>query len=316
MNGWEDHVADYLRLRRQLGAVLAWDEHLLGQYTTYLSAAGNLRITTANAVSWAQAPFDGPGNPVARAARRLMAVRGFATYMHAVDPSHETLPQGIFTHPVHRSAPYIYTSAETTALIEAAGHLGRGIRARTYPTLFGLLAVTGLRVGEALGLTRDDVDLETGVLVVSSGKSRLQRLVPLHESTTAALGRYSSWRDGHEQQKYAGSAPFFINHDGDQLPYRNALKAFRQAAGAAGIQTHRLHPRMHDLRHSFAVNTLLGWYRQGADVAAMMPALSTYLGHSDPANTYWYLSAVPELLAHASARLAAGATTPEGQDKP
>lgn len=160
MNGWEEHVADYLRLRRQLGAVLAWDEHLLGQYTTYLAAAGRLRITTANAVSWAQAPFDGPGNPVARAARRLMAVRGFATYMHAVDPSHEILPQGIFVHPVHRSAPYIYTSAETAALIEAAGHLGHGTRARTYPTLFGLLAVTGLRVGEALGLNRDDVDLD------------------------------------------------------------------------------------------------------------------------------------------------------------
>lgn len=316
MNGWEEHVADYLRLRRQLGAILAWDEHLLGQYTTYLAAAGRLRITTANAVSWAQAPFDGPGNPVARAARRLMAVRGFATYMHAVDPSHEILPQGIFAHPVHRSAPYINTSAETAALIKAAGHLGHGTRARTYPTLFGLLAVTGLRVGEALGLNRDDVDLDTGILVVSSGKSRHQRLVPLHESTTAALGRYSSWRDEHEQQKYAGSAPFFINRDGDRLPYHNVLKAFRQAAGAAGIQTHRLHPRMHDLRHAFAVNTLLGWYREGADVAAMMPALSTYLGHSDPANTYWYLSAVPELSAHASARLVAGATATEGQDKP
>lgn len=314
MNGWDEHVADYLRLRRQLGALLAEDERLLGQYTTHLAVIGSPSITTANAVSWAQASFSGTCNPVARAARRLRAVRGFATYMHAVDPTHQIPPQGIFAHPVRRTAPHIYTGTETSALIDAAGHLGHGIRAHTYPTLFGLLAATGLRVGEALGLDRDGVDLDTGILVVSSGKSRHQRLVPLHESSTAALGRYASWRDGHEQQLYAGSAPFFINREGDRLPYCNVLKAFRQAASAAGIQTHRLHPRMHDLRHAFAVNTLLGWYRAGSDVAAMMPALSTYLGHSDPANTYWYLSAVPELLAHASARLATG-STPEGQEK-
>lgn len=314
MNGWDEHVADYLRLRRQLGAILAWDEQLLGQYTSHLAAAGSLRITTANAISWAEAPFEGPGTPVARTARRLMAVRGFATYMHAVDPAHQIPPRGIFAHRIHRSTPYIYTKAETCALIEAAGHLGHGIRARTYPTLFGLLAATGLRVGEALGLNRDDVDLDTGILVVSSGKSRHQRLVPLHESSTAALGRYASWRNEHEheQQSHAGSAPFFINREGNRLPYHNVLIAFRQAASIAGIRTHRAHPRMHDLRHAFAVNTLLGWYREGADVAAMMPALSTYLGHSDPANTYWYLSAVPELLAHASVRLATSTTNLEG----
>lgn len=308
MSGWEEHVADYLRLRRQLGAFLAWDEHLLGQYTTQLAAAGSLTITTSNALAWADAPPEGTGKSASRAARRLMAVRGFATYMHALDPAHEIPPQGIFAHPVHRSAPHIYTSAETSALIEAAGHLSHGIRAHTYPKLFGLLAATGLRVGEALGLDRDDVDLHAGILVVSSGKSRHPRLVPLHESTTAVLGQYASWRNGHEQQSHAGNAPFFINRDGDRLPYHNVLKAFRQAANAAGIHTHRVHPRMHDLRHAFAVNTLLGWYRDGADVAAMMPALSTYLGHSDPRNTYWYLSAVPELLAYASARLASADT--------
>src|SRR5699024_7520562 len=145
--------------------------------------------------------------------------------------------------------------AEISALIEAAGRLGHGIRAHIYPTLFGLLAASGLRVGEALGLDRDDVDLDTGLLMVASGKARHPRLVPLHESTAAALGRYVSWRDGREQQAHPGTAPFFINRDGDRLPYPNALKAFRQAASAARIQTHRRHPRMHDLRHSFSVNT-------------------------------------------------------------
>ena len=308
MNRWEEHVADYLRLRRQLGATLAWAEHLLGQYTTYLSAEGITTITTANAVTWADNPPEGTKNPVARASRRLTAVRGFATYMHALEPAHEVPPQGIFTSPVRRSAPHIYTSAETSALIKAAGLLTLEDRARTYPTLFGLLAATGLRIGEALGMDRDDADLNTGILVVSSGKSRHPRLVPLHESTTAALVRYASWRNAYEQQSRAGNSPFFINGDGERLRYHSALKAFYQATTAAGIHTHRPHPRMHDLRLAFAVNTLLGWYREGDDVAAMMPALSTYLGHTDPANTYWYLSAVPELLAYAAARLASAGT--------
>lgn len=308
MTEWEKHVADYLRLRRQLGATLAWNEHLLGQYTRHLAAVGILRITTANAVAWADAPPEGTNKPKTRAASRLMAVRGFATYMHALNPAHEIPPHGIFVNSVHRSTPHIYTDAEISALIDAAGLLARGIRAQTYPKLFGLLAATGLRIGEALGLNRDDVDLDNGMLVVSSGKSRHPRLVPLHETSTAALGRYASWRDGHEQRTHAGTAPFFINRDGDRVPYSNVLKAFYQATSAAGIHTHRPHPRMHDLRHTFAVNTLLGWYRDGADVAAQMPALSTYLGHSDPANTYWYLSAVPELLAYAASRLATANT--------
>ena len=237
MNEWDQHVADYLRLRRQLGALLAVDERLLGQYTTHLATIGSPRITTANAVSWAQASFSGTGNPAARAARRLRAVRGFATHMHAVNPAHQIPPQEIFAHPVRRTAPYIYTSTETSALIEAAGHLGHGIRAQTYPTLFGLLAATGLRVGEALGLDRDGVDHDNALLVVRSGKSRHQRLVPLHGGSTAALGRYASWRDGHEQQLHASRASFFINREGDRLPYHNALMAFRQAAGATEIRT-------------------------------------------------------------------------------
>lgn len=307
MRQWKQHAANYLRLRRQLGAILAWDEHLLGQYTTHLAADGAHVITTDHATAWSQIPAELPTNPTARAARRLQVIRGFATYMHALDSAHQIPPQGIFEYQAHRVAPYIYTQAEIAALITAAGQLDRGIRAQTYPTLFGLLASTGLRIGEALGLQRDDVDLNAGIVVVSSGKSRHSRLVPLHASTTAALQRYTAWRRTHEPHKHPSSAPFFINRDGDELPYGNARTAFLHATTAAGIRTHRQYPRMHDLRHSFSVKTLLGWYRDGEDVAAMMPALSTYLGHSDPANTYWYLSAVPELLAYAADRLSAAA---------
>lgn len=303
MRQWKQHAADYLRLRRQLGAILAWDEHLLDHYTTQQTAEDVEVLTTAHATAWAQIPAEAPGHPTARAARRMRAIRGFATYMHALDPAHQIPPQGIFEYQHQRVAPYIYTETEIAALLKAAGQLPGGIRAHTYPTLFGLLASTGLRIGEALGLHRKDVDLHTGVVVVSSGKSRHPRLVPLHASTTAALQSYAAWRRTHESHKQPSSAPFFINRDADTVPYANARKAFVDATTAAGIRTHRPYPRMHDLRHAFSVKTLLNWYRNGEDVAAMMPALSTYLGHSDPADTYWYLSAVPELLTYAAKRL-------------
>ena len=303
MRQWKQHAADYLRLRRQLGAILAWDEHLLDQYTTQLIADDVDVLTTAHATAWAQIPAEAPGHPTARAAKRLRAIKGFATYLHALDPAHQIPPHGIFEHQHQRIAPYIYTETDIAALLNAAEQLPRGIRAHTYPTLFGLLASTGLRVGEALGLQRKNVDLHTGILLVSSGKSRHCRMVPLHASTTAALQRYAAWRRTQESHQQPSSAPFFINRDGDPLPYANARKAFLDATTAAGIRTHRPYPRMHDLRHAFSVKTLLTWYRNGDNVAAMMPTLSTYLGHSDPADTYWYLSAVPELLAYAANRL-------------
>jgi len=303
MTGWEGHVADYLRLRRQLGFTLAWDEHLLGQFTQHLVAAGFERITVSHAITWCGLLPEGvTSRPATRASTRLTAVRGFAAYMHALDPVHEVPPRGMFARPVHRPTPHIYTNAEIFALVEAAGTLARGVRAQTYPVLFALLAATGLRIGEALALDRDEADLKAGVLSVSRGKSRDPRLVPLHETTTAAMARYAARRD--EQERDNRGQAFFTDRDGDRLPYLNVRYAFAQASAAAGLRTEAQRPRMHDLRHTFAVNTLLGWYRDGADVAAKMPLLSTYLGHADPANTYWYLSAVPELLAHAATRLA------------
>ena len=306
MTGWMEHVADYLRLRRKLGSTLAWDEHLLGQFTAHLTGAGIETITVADAVAWAGLLPEGvTDRPATRASTRFTAVRGFAAYMHALDPAHEVPAPGVFARRVQRPTPHIYTLAEINSLIEAAGTLARGVRAQTYPVLFGLLAATGLRVGEALALDRDDADLEAGVLSVSRGKSRNPRLVPLHESATAALSCYALRRPDHQQNQGADARAFFTNQSGDRLAYLNVLHAFTQASTAAGLRTATQQPKMHDLRHTFAVNTLLGWYRDGVDVAARMPLLSTYLGHSDPANTYWYLSAVPELLACAATRLAA-----------
>ena len=304
MTGWDQHIADYLRLRRQLGFTLAWDEHLLGQFTRHLDTANIHAITATEAIVWCGLLPEGvTSRPITRASTRLTAVRGFATYMHALDPVHEVPPRGLFARPVHRGTPHIYTHAEIVSLVEAAGLLARGVRAQTYPVLFGLLAATGIRVGEALALDRGEADLTGGVLTISRGKSRDPRLVPLHETTTAALTGYAAGRDQRNPKAVGDDAPFFTDRDGSRLAYMNVRHAFLQASTAAGLRTEAQSPKIHGLRHTFAVNTLLGWYRDGADVAVRMPLLSTYLGHTDPANTYWYLSAVPELLAYAATRL-------------
>ena len=304
MTRWDEHVADYLRLRRQLGSTLVWDEHLLGQFTQHLSVAGAETITIADAIAWAGLLPEGvTDRPATRASTRLTAIRGFAVYLHALGPDHQVPPRGVFARRVQRPTPNIYTGQEVAALIAAAAQLPGGVRSSTYPVLFGLLAATGLRIGEVLALDRDEADLKAGVLSISRGKSRDPRLVPLHETTTAVLGRYAACREEHEQKPGGRDAPFFTDRDGDRLAYLNVRYAFVQASTAAGLRGQAQRPRIHDLRHTFAVNTLLCWYRDGADVAARVPTLSTYLGHTDPANTYWYLSAVPELLAHAAARL-------------
>lgn len=298
---WDTDVVDYLRLRRQLGAQLRWPEHLLHQFAAHLTAVGIEVITVTEAISWCSLlPAGSTVVPATRASRRMEAVRGFATYMHALDPVNQVPPRGIFGAVVHRPTPYIFNPAEITAVIHAATTLVGGTRAQTYPVLFSLLAATGLRVGEALALDRATTDLDAGVLVISRGKGRDPRLVPLHPTATAALERYAHWRGDLPHGRGPG---FFTNEDGARLKYATVRENWVQASTAAGVRTAAQHPRMHDLRHAYAVNTLLGWYRDGVDVAAKMPALTTYLGHSDPANTYWYLSAAPELLAYAAARL-------------
>ena len=285
MTGWGDNVADYLRLRRQLGASLIWHEHLLGQFANHLVASGIEAITVIEAIAWCSLlPAGVTTAPVTRASTRMTAVRGFAAYMHAVSPVHEVPPPGIFACPVHRPTPYIYTAAEITAVIQAAGTLAGGTRAHTYPVLFALLATTGLRVGEALALDRDTTDLDTGVLLIRRGKGRDPRLVPLHPTATAALGRYAHWCD--EQHHHDRGWAFFTDPGGQRLKYMTVRDNFVHASTAAGLRTQAQQPRMHDLRHTFAFDTLLGWYREGVDVAAKMPALSIYLGHTDPANTY------------------------------
>lgn len=300
MTTWGEHVADYLRLRRQLGFTLAWDEHVLGQFAAHLDAVGASSLTTGMMIEWAGLPRPDGGAGASRAAVRMRAVRSFAAYLHALDAVHDVPPRSVFSHQTRRPTPYIYTPEEVIALLEAAAGLQRFERSRIYPVVFGLLSATGIRVGELLALDDEEVDLKAGVITVSRGKSRDPRFVPLHATTTKALTDYAAWRDERGLATVDGRIPFFTDHLGRRLTRFTTEYAFQRVRDTVGLTADGARPRMHDLRHTFAVTTLLRWYREGADVAGLLPRLSTYLGHTNPANTYWYLTAIPELLAHAA----------------
>jgi integrase len=251
-------------------------------------------ITVRLAVDWARQPSD--GHP-AWWAERLSIVRGFARHVQAEDPRHQVPPADLIPRRVRRAVPVLFSAGEIVALLRAARRLKAPLRAATCETLFGLLAVTGMRIGEAIRLDRGDVDFDQQLLIVRHSKFNKSREVVLHPSVLSALRRYCRVRD--ERCPRPRSPAFFLSLNGTRLIYINAHYTFRRLARASGIRS----GRPHDLRHSFAVATLLRWYRQGLDVDALMPRLSTYLGHAAPESTYWYLTAAPELMAIACRKL-------------
>jgi integrase/recombinase XerD len=293
-------LEDYLALRRALGFKLAAPARLLGQFTSWLEARGTATITVSDALEWATLPA---GASPAWQSIRLAAVRGFAAYLHGTDPSVQVPPAGLIRRGNDRATPYLYSDAEISAIIGAAGTLQPRFRAATYQTLISLLAVSGIRIGEALALDHSDLDAGEGVLTVRDSKFGNSRLVPLHPGATAALTRYAALRDEHHPRP--ATPALFLSTAGTRLLHSNVGLTFTKLAGQAGLtrRSSSCRPRIHDVRHSFAVATVLSWYRDGADVAAMMPRLSTYLGHTDPKHTYWYLSAAPELMALAGDKL-------------
>lgn len=298
-------LEDYLRLRRALGFRLRNVARLLGQFVDYLSAhhvgpPGVAVVTTQAAVDWALLPA---GASPAWYAIRYGAVRGFAVFLHASDPAVEVPPAGLFRAGACRATPYLYSHDEITALIKAAGDLTPRLRAATYQTLIGLLATTGIRIGEAIAADVVDLDPQQQVLRVRHTKFDQSRLVPLHPTTAAALTGYLDLRA--RLQPLPASPALFTSTRGTRLLHSNIGLTFTRLTRRAGIgpRSASCRPRIHDLRHSFAVATVLDWYRDGADVAAMLPRLSTVLGHTDPKHTYWYLQAAPELMALAGQRL-------------
>jgi integrase len=296
-------LADYLALRRAMGYRMARPEKLLGQFLDLLQSHGQQRITVTAALDWARLPASsGTSNWWAY---RLSAVRGFATYLHALDPTHEVPSADLLPQRTHRACPYLYSEVDIAALIAAARTLGTPLRRATFATLIGLLAITGIRVGEAIALDRGDVDLDAGQLVVRHGKFDKARQLSLHSSSVDALRRYSLLRD--RLAPSTGTSAFFVSLAGTRLLYCNVHHAFHRLVRLAGLTPRSLscRPRIHDLRHSFAVASMLDAYRAGEDGQTRLTLLSTWLGHVHPANTYWYLSASPELMAVAGQRLEA-----------
>jgi integrase len=300
MNVLHRHAKEYLAIRRTLGFKLRGHDRLLEDFVDYLDKIGTGTITAEAAVAWATGPAE--AQPV-RWAQRLCAVRGFARHLHGLDPAIEVPSADLLPARRQRPLPYLYSQADIARLVGAAITLRPALRAATHETLFGLLAVTGMRVGEAIALDRNDVDLESGTLHITDAKFRKHRRLPLHPSSVTALRRYAELRD--ELCPNPKVLSFFVSTRGTRLLDACVHEVFRKLIeridldAKPGANT----PRVHGLRHSFAVATLRDWYRSGIDVAGSLPVLSAYLGHTHPASTYWYLQACPELLGFAAERL-------------
>lgn len=295
------HAEDYLRLRRALGHDLADAARLLPRFVAHLEAVGASKITTDVALDWVRRPDADPSSSVWM--RRMTVVRGFARHMSGIDPATEVPPLGLVTYRQRWRPPFIYSDTDVEALMDAVPTVvATPLRVATFQTMIGLLAATGIRVGEAIALDRDDIDWVDGVLVVRASKFNKTREVLLDPSVVDALGTYVRIRDRHVPRP--SSRTFFVSAKGTPVIYAAFGTVFRKLLVASGVGAgSAVRPRIHDVRHSFAVHTLIRWYRDGQDVAALLPRLSTYLGHRTPVSTYWYLSAAPELLALAANRL-------------
>lgn len=300
MSALREAAVSYLTLRRALGFGLVRDGKLLAQFIDYLEQQQATTVTVEAAIAWVTQPHQAsPG----WLGFRMRVVRSFATWLSGHDSTCEIPPPEAMAGQPRRAVPYLYSPQEIRGLMDATGTLRKPLRQATYRTLIGLLAVTGMRVGEAITLDDTDFDAEGGVLTVRSGKGSGVRLLPLHPSTTSALAAYQQHRDALVPRR--SPALLVSPPHGARLIYCNIANTFRLLARRAGLtpRSTACRPRIHDLRHSFAVATLIDWYADGGDIASRLPILSTWLGHVHPKGTYWYLTGSPELLALATQRL-------------
>jgi integrase len=300
MSALEQAMLDYLELRHSLGHAIDDVGRLLPSFVAFLDDRGLSTITVAAALDWAQT--SPTGISISGPARRMTAARGFARYLAGIDETTEVPPLGLVASRQRWRRPFIFTPADIDrAMSQARTVIESPLRAATYETVIGLLASTGLRIGEAIKLDRSDIDWDEGMLLIRESKFGKSRLVALHPSTAKALATFAELRD--ELQPQPNTAAFFVSLTRNRLSYAVVQETFRRLVDTAGIGAGAISPpRLHDLRHTFAVTTLLAWYRSGENVQAKIPALSTYLGHREPGSTYWYLSAAPELIALAAAR--------------
>lgn len=299
MRSLTDLVDDYLRVRRALGYKLEGTERVLHRFVAYLDAHGAVAVTIADAVGFSTAP---PVVSPRTQALRLSAIRCFTRWARCQNPDIEVPPARILPARPTRVAPYIYTDQEIQALLDAADTLQPELRAATYRTLIGLMAATGIRTGEALGLDIASFDPHRHALTVTGKYGKIRRL-PLHPTVGAALAGYLEQRRGFAPA--ADERALFVSTKGTRLHRSGVHPTFRQLTLTAGMgpASSSCRPRLHDLRHRYAVSTMLDAYRRGDDPAVVLPILSTWLGHTEPRDTYWYLTGTAELLEASAHRL-------------
>ena len=295
-------VEQYLAERRKLGFALRSMGHGLPSFARYVASAGHHGpLTVELMATWASQPKGGRGDR-ATSARRLKMLRPFTGWLRQFEPATEVPDEAVFGAVPGRMTPHVYREPEIIELLAAARKLGPegGLRPAVMETLFGLIACTGLRISEAQGLLDADVDLKDGVLTIRQSKFGKSRLVPLHPSAVEALARYRTQRARHLRS--TPELPFFVGSRGRLLgepigghQVRRIFDDLRRQLGWVDRGSHGT-PRIHDLRHAFAVRRLVLWYEQGVDVGQRMLALSIYLGHVKVSSTYWYLTGVPELM--------------------
>ncbi|MGH1467162.1 MAG: tyrosine-type recombinase/integrase [Cognatishimia sp.] len=295
---------EYLALRRSMGFDLSFDERVLRKFTTFGDENGFLYISTPLFLDW-KANYGSADNNTW--SHRLGMVRRFAFWLSEYDDQTEVPSSQLVTGRCRRRAPYIYAPIQIAEIVAEAGRLPSpyGLRSALWQTLFGLIAVTGMRVNEALSLDQRDVDLDRALLTLRNTKNGRERQLPINNDTAHRLAEYARKRD---RVVMRDSSRFFIQEDGQHAKDCAARYNFAQVSKKLGIRSpqafkrHGHGPRIHDLRHTFAVHTILDWFRDGRDIEAEMYKLSTYLGHSEPKHTFWYIEAVPELMQLAATR--------------
>jgi integrase/recombinase XerD len=299
-----ERFRDYLALRRGLGFRLVEAECYLRNFCSFMEQEGATVLTSNLALRWAMTPAS--ARPTTWAAR-LTVIRQFARYLKGFEPATEIPGTRLLPFRPKRCQPYLYSQEEIEGLMAAARSMPsrQALKPYTVATLIGLLAVTGMRVNEALSVHRVDVDLESGVITIRGSKFCKSRLVPLHSSTVRALREYAARRDLCLAKRWSRGPYFLLTGRGAKFAVSQVHLAFDAISRTVGLRTPQMRrgPRLHDFRHGFATETLLRWSRAGAEIEREMPTLPTYLGHSNIADTYWYLSAHPELLKHAALRL-------------
>ncbi len=313
----QDMLDQYIKVRRSLGYDLQKTAQLLSNFVSFAQSEGAEYISTDLALRWATQPLQ--VQPATHAAR-LGMVRRFAIWCSAADSRTEVPADGLLPHKYRRKPPYIYSDEEIENLVKTARQLPspKGLRGHTYSTFFGLLAVTGMRLSEAVALDRQHIDLKEGILRVQQAKLGKSRFVPVHPSTCDSLTDYAESRDLIVPVRFTHA--FFIAERGTRITTWSVRDNFVKVSRQIGLRAlddgsrYGHGPRLHDMRHRFAVRTLLDWYRAGLDIERQLPKLATYLGHTHIRDTYWYLEAVPELLALATDRLINNQPADEKED--